>query len=134
MVVDVVHTDAQRHTAGRLSEPGVVCSHHQLPTGSQLTVQPTSDADLTARCVDIERAARLKFHTTTGVNLGRGYEGYAYSPLSKGGTYYTPTFKRYKRPSFEMKLRRNAWAVGALPRTPLREFTDPPVRLRALLL
>ena len=49
-----------------------------------------------------------------------------------------PTFSRYKRPSFELKLRRNAWAAGVLPRTPLGELTALPyrplARLRALLL
>jgi len=38
----------------------------------------------------------------------------------------TPTFQRYKRPSFEMKLRRNAWPAGSLPRTPLGELTALP--------
>ena len=42
------------------------------------------------------------------------YEGYAYPP---------PIFKCYKRPSFELKVHRNVWAAGALPRNPLRELT-----------
>jgi len=47
-----------------------------------------------------------------GVILG-GYEGCAYPPLSKMGDCTPPTFKRYKRPSFELKLHRNAWASAA---------------------
>jgi len=55
----------------------------------------------------------------------------------KVGAYGTPAFKRYKRPSFELKLHRNAWPAGAPSRTPLEELTalpDPLARLRALLL
>ena len=44
-----------------------------------------------------------------GVILG-GYEGCAFK---NGGLYPPPTFKRYKRPSFELKLHRNAWASAA---------------------
>ena len=47
-------------------------------------------------------------------------------PLSKVRGYCTPTFKRYKRLSFELKLRRNAWAAGALPRTSPGERTALP--------
>jgi len=43
-----------------------------------------------------------------GVILG-GYEGCAF----KNGGLYPPTFKRYKRLSFELKLHRNAWAAAA---------------------
>jgi len=35
----------------------------------------------------------------------------------------------HKRPSFELKLRRNAWPAGAPPWTPLWELTDPLARL-----
>ena len=58
----------------------------------------------------------------------RGYDGYAYPHFLKWG-YRTPTFKRYKRPSFEQKLRRNAWAAGAYSTPP-----DSLARLRALIL
>ena len=58
----------------------------------------------------------------------RGYEGYAYPHFLKWG-YCTPTFKCYKRPSFELKLHRNAWvAAGGACSTP----PDPLARLRAL--
>jgi len=67
--------------------------------------------------------------TVTGIIYLGGYEGYAYPLLSKVEGYCTPTFKRYKMPSFELKLRRNAWAAGALPRTPLRELTALPQTL-----
>jgi len=50
----------------------------------------------------------------------------------------SPTFKRYERRSFELKVRRNAWPAGALPRTSLGDLTALPenslARLRALLL
>jgi len=67
--------------------------------------------------------------TVTGIIYLGGYEGYAYPLPSKVEGYYTPTFKRYKMPSFELKLRRNARAAGALPRTPLRELTALPQTL-----
>ena len=41
----------------------------------------------------------------------------------------TASFKRYKRPSFELKLRRNTWAAGALPGPrwgSLQHFPRPP--------
>jgi len=40
----------------------------------------------------------------------------------------------HKRPSFQLKLFRNVWAAGALPRTPLglTDFPDPLARLRVL--
>jgi len=62
----------------------------------------------------------------------RGYDGYAYPHFLKWGyrtPTFTPTFKRYKRPSFEQKLRRNAWAAGAYSTPP-----DSLARLRALIL
>jgi len=68
----------------------------------------------------------------------RGNEGYAYHPLSKVGGTVPPTFERYKRPSFELKLRGNVCAAGAEPRTPLggacSTLPDHLARLRALLL
>jgi len=67
---------------------------------------------------------------------GRGYEGYAYPHFYSGG-YCTPTFKRYKRLSFELKVRRNAWAAGALPGPrwgSLQHSPRPLARLRALVL
>ena len=59
-----------------------------------------------------------------GLILG-GYEEYAYPHFLKWG-YLTPTFKHYKRPSFELKLHRNAWAAGALHQTLLGELTALP--------
>ena len=41
---------------------------------------------------------------------------------TRTGALY-PTFKRYKRPSFELKLRVNAWVAGAPPQTSLGELT-----------
>jgi len=62
-----------------------------------------------------------------GVILG-GYEGYAYPhpPVFKVGHCTRPTFKRYKRPSFELCPD----PAGEAFSTP----QDPLVRLRALLL
>jgi len=57
-----------------------------------------------------------------GVILG-GYDGFAYPP---------PTLKRYKRPSFELKLRRNACAAGAPARTLLGELTALPRPLSSI--
>ena len=59
---------------------------------------------------------------STGVILGGG----THSPHFLNLGLCTPTFKRYKRPSFELKLRRNAWAAGALPQTPLGDLTALP--------
>jgi len=42
-----------------------------------------------------------------------------------------PPFLRLQEPSFELKVRRNAWVAGVLPGTPMGELT---ARLRALLL
>ena len=54
-----------------------------------------------------------------------------------GGTVL-PAFKRYKRPSFELKLRRNAWADrGSAPDSAVGAYNtpqDPLAQLRALLL
>jgi len=44
----------------------------------------------------------------------------------KGHSYCTPTFKRDKGPSFELKLCSKAWAAGALPWTQLGELTALP--------
>jgi len=62
----------------------------------------------------------------------RGYEGYTTPPPTLG--HSTPTFMHHKRPSFQLKLFRNVWAAGALPRTPLglTDFPDPLARLRVL--
>ena len=55
-----------------------------------------------------------------------GVRGVRVPPLSKVVGTVPPTFKRYKRPSFELKVHRNAWAAGALHRTPLGELTPLP--------
>ena len=68
---------------------------------------------------------QLHEHCTHRRNF-RGYEGYAYPHFLKWWVLYPPTFKRYKRPSFELKVHRNAWAAGALHRTPLGELTALP--------
>jgi len=68
----------------------------------------------------------------------RGYKGYAFSALSGVRGTVPRTFKRYKRPSFELKLRRNAWPAEALPGPRWGELTalhqTALARLKTLLL
>ena len=86
----------------------------------------------------VSQPASLLTSASISIILGRSeYEEYACPPLLKWLGVLYPTFKRHKRPSFELQLCRNAWAAGALPQTPLGELTAflrPLARFRELLL
>jgi len=60
--------------------------------------------------------AKIKHNRDSCIDVILGVQGVRVPRLSRVGGYCTTTFKCYKRPSFELKLRRNAWAAGALPR------------------
>ena len=65
----------------------------------------------------------LHFVTVLMIITGTGYIGIDVIFGSMRGMCTPPIFKCYKRPSFELKVHRNVWAAGALPRNPLRELT-----------
>jgi len=52
--------------------------------------------------------AKIKHNRDSCIDVILGVQGVRIPPLSRVGGYCTTTFKCYKRPSFELKLRRNA--------------------------
>jgi len=66
-----------------------------------------------------------------GRNFRGRVRGVRVPPLCKVGVRVPPTFKCYREPSFELKLRRNAWAAGLCPRPrwgSLQHSPDPLAR------